>query len=360
MSQSQSRFVDASAPVRKGEELDTNRLRDYIAREMGHPIERVEVEQFPQGFSNLTYLVRCGSEEYVLRRPPFGNQVKSAHDMGREFHVLSKLSKVYELAPKPALYCTDESVLGAPFYMMERRRGVVLRRKLPKGFEPSPETFRKLGLAFIDNLARLHALDFQAAGLGDLGKPEGYVERQVKGWIGRYEKAKTDSWAAMDDVARWLSGRIPAESGASLIHNDYKFDNIVLDANDLTRIVAVLDWEMCTLGDPLMDLGSTLAYWVQADDHETLRHFVPGPTDHPGNLTRRELIDRYAASSARNVEQVLFYYCYGLYKLAVIIQQIYARFARGFTHDPRFAEMNLQVDSLSRAAARAIEIGRVS
>jgi aminoglycoside phosphotransferase (APT) family kinase protein len=360
MASNQSQFVDVAAPVRNGEELDAERLKAYLAEQLGHPVERIEVEQFPQGFSNLTYLVRCGTDEYVLRRPPFGNQVKSAHDMGREFNVLSKLSRVYELAPKPVLYCTDESVLGSPFYLMERRRGVILRRKLPKDFVPEPDTFRKLGLAFIDNLARLHALDYQAAGLGDLGKPEGYVERQVNGWIQRYEKAKTDSWPACDEVARWLCEHHPAESGAALIHNDYKFDNIVLDADDLTRIVAVLDWEMCTLGDPLMDLGCTLAYWIQADDHESLQQFIPGPTYLPGNLTRIELIDRYAATSGRDVQHVLFYYCYGLYKLAVIVQQIYARYARGFTRDTRFADMNHQVESLGRAAARAIEIGRVS
>lgn len=360
MGSNQFQFVDVSAPVRNGEDLDTERLRAYLAEQLGHPVERIEIEQFPQGFSNLTYLVRCGSDEYVLRRPPFGNQVKSAHDMGREFNVLSKLSRVYELAPKPVLICTDESVLGAPFYLMERRRGVILRRKLPQGFVPQPETFRKLGLAFIDNLARLHALDYRAAGLGELGKPEGYVERQVNGWIQRYEKAKTDSWPVVDDVARWLCEHRPAESGAALIHNDYKFDNIVLDEGDLTRIVAVLDWEMCTLGDPLMDLGCTLAYWIQADDHESLHQFVPGPTYLPGNLTRNELIARYAATSGRDVQHVLFYYCYGLYKLAVIIQQIYARYSRGFTRDARFANMSRQVDSLGRAAAHAIEIGRVS
>jgi aminoglycoside phosphotransferase (APT) family kinase protein len=360
MSKTETRFLDASSPVRSGEELDVDRLKAYLAEQLRHPIEDVVIEQFPQGFSNLTYLVRCGGDEYVLRRPPFGNQVKSAHDMGREFNVLSKLSRVYELAPKPVVYCTDESVLGASFYLMERRRGVILRRKLPPGFVPDPDTFHKLGMAFIDNLARLHALDYQVAGLGDLGKPEGYVERQVNGWIQRYEKAKTDLWPVVDDVARWLTTNRPAESGAALIHNDYKFDNIVLDENDLTRIVAVLDWEMCTLGDPLMDLGCTLAYWIQADDHESLKLFVPGPTYLPGNLTRSELIARYAATSGRDVQHVLFYYCYGLYKLAVIIQQIYARYARGFTRDARFADMNRQVESLGRAAARAIEIGRVS
>jgi aminoglycoside phosphotransferase (APT) family kinase protein len=360
MSEQSSTFADSSAPVRKGEELDAQRLRDYLGEQLGHVAARLEIEQFPQGFSNLTYLVRVGSEEYVLRRPPFGNTVKSAHDMGREFNVLSKLSKVYPLAPKPLLYCTDESVLGAPFYMMERRRGVILRRKLPKDFRLDPQTFHGLGIAFIDNLARLHALDYRSAGLADLGKPEGYVERQVTGWIGRYEKAKTDDWPTMDEVAKWLVENRPAASGAALIHNDYKFDNVVLDPNDLTKIIGVLDWEMCTVGDPLMDLGCTLAYWIQADDHEALKYFVPGPTFLPGNLTRQELLDRYAQTSGRDLGRVLFYYCYGLYKLAVIIQQIYARFARGFTQDTRFADMNQQVGSLSRSAARAIAIGRVS
>jgi aminoglycoside phosphotransferase (APT) family kinase protein len=360
------RFLDASAPVRPGEELDRERLAAYLAAELGQSgngvasSAPVTVEQFPQGFSNLTYLVRHGDQDYVLRRPPFGNQVKSAHDMGREFHVLSKLAAVYDLAPKPVLYCTDESILGAPFFLMERRRGVILRRKMPREFQPDAETFRRLGTAFIDNLARLHALDYGAAGLGDLGKPLGYVERQVNGWIDRYERAKTDDFATMDQVAAWLRAHRPAESGAALIHNDYKFDNIVLDEKDLARIVAVLDWEMCTVGDPLMDLGCTLAYWIQADDVADLHHFVPGPTNLPGNLTRVELIDRYAEKSERDVKDVVFYYGFGLYKLAVIIQQIYARFARGFTQDPRFADMNKQVLSLSRAAVLAIENGRIS
>jgi aminoglycoside phosphotransferase (APT) family kinase protein len=360
MTESSKPLADSSAPVRKGEELDAARLGDYLAEQLGPRDARLEIEQFPQGFSNLTYLVRFGSDEYVLRRPPFGNTVKSAHDMGREFNVLSKLSRVYELAPKPVVYCTDESVLGAPFYMMERRRGIILRRKLSKELQPDPQTFRRLGTAFIDNLARLHALDYQAAGLGDLGKPEGYVERQVNGWIARYDKAKTDEWPAMDETAKWLVENRPPESGAALIHNDYKYDNVVLDSNDLTRLIGVLDWEMCTIGDPLMDLGCTLAYWIQGTDTEALKYFVPGPTFLPGNLTRQELLDRYAQTSGRDVGQVLFYYCYGLYKLAVIIQQIYARFARGFTQDPRFADMNQQVGSLSRSAARAIAIGGVS
>src|SRR5439155_26326836 len=210
----------------------------------------LSVEQFPHGHSNLTYLLRRGPSEWVLRRPPFGNQVKTAHDMGREYRVLSKLCTVFPAAPRPYLYCEDESVLGAPFYLMERRSGVVLRKTLPPGLAIDPPTARQLGLALIDNLARLHSLDYRQIGLGDLGKPDGYVSRQVSGWSNRYVQARTDDVPAMERVARWLGEHLPPESAASLIHNDYKYDNLVLDPADLTRVVAVLDWEMATVGDP--------------------------------------------------------------------------------------------------------------
>src|SRR5262249_14132015 len=186
--------------------------------------------------------------------PPFGNQVKSAHDMGREYRVLSRLCEVYPLAPRPYAYCEDDSVLGAPFYVMERRRGVVIRRQLPPGLTLDPPTLRRLCESLIDGLAGLHGLDYQAAGLGDLGKPEGYAERQVSGWAKRYRAAQTEDVPAMEQVGRWLADNLPKESGAALIHNDYKFDNLLLDANDLARGIAVLDWEMATVGDPLMDL----------------------------------------------------------------------------------------------------------
>jgi aminoglycoside phosphotransferase (APT) family kinase protein len=222
-----------------------------------------------------------------------------------------------------------------------------------------PETFHRLGESLIDNLARLHSIDYQAAGLGDLGHPEGFLERQVGGWTKRYQQAQTDDWSEMMQTAEWLAANRPAESGATLIHNDYKFDNLVLDPNDLTRIIAVLDWEMCTLGDPLLDLGVSLSYWVQADDDQILRAFVPGPTDKPGNLTRQDLISRYAKLTGRDTSNMLFYYCFGLFKLAVIIQQIYARYAKGFTQDPRFAGMNHVVAGLGHAGIAAIAANRV-
>ena len=350
-------LLDKTAAVRPGEELDAGKLREYIAAHLPEIAGDIVIEQFPSGYSNLTYLVRVGGEEYVLRRPPFGNRVQSAHDVGREYRVLSKLNAVYELAPRPVLHCEDDSVLGAPFYLMERRKGIILRRDPPRGLDLSPDTMRRLSENLVDNLARLHSLDYVAAGLGDLGRPEGFVERQVAGWTKRYHAAATSEVAAMNALAVWLADHQPRESGSALIHNDYKFDNLVLDPADPTRITAVLDWEMCTIGDPLMDLGCSLAYWVEAGDEPALKAFVAGPTDRPGALTRREIVDRYTRTSGRDVSDILFYYCYGLFKLAVIVQQIYYRFAQGHTRDPRFAQLDKVVASLGIAGMHAVERG---
>lgn len=350
--------LDTAAPVRRGEELPVAAVEAYLAQRLPGTPGSLTVEQFPHGHSNLTYLVRRGDQEFVLRRPPFGNQVKTAHDMGREFRVLSKLYAVYPTAPRPLVYCEDERVLGAPFYVMERRRGVILRRSDAPGPAIDPPTARRLSTALIDNLALLHALDYEAAGLADLGKPDGYVTRQVTGWITRYANARTDPLPEMDRVAQWLSDRKPAESGVALVHNDYKYDNLVLDPGDLTRIVAVLDWEMTTVGDPLMDLGTTLGYWVEAGDPESMHANAVGPTRLPGSLTRRELVARYAETTGRDVSGMLYYYVFGVYKIAAIIQQIYARYVRGHTRDERFAHLNERVVALSRQALLALETGR--
>ena len=347
--------LDRATSVRPGEELDLARLDAFLRQRLSPLAGTLVIEQFPHGHSNLTYLLRFGDTELVLRRPPFGSQVQTAHDMGREFRVLSKLSAVFPAAPQPYLTCDDLSVLGAPFYIMERRRGVILRKSLAPDVSISPPTARRLGQSLVEMLARLHAIDHQAAGLGDLGKPAGYVARQVTGWINRYDKARTDDVAPMEQVARWLNEHVPAESGTAVIHNDFKYDNVVLDPADLTRIVAVLDWEMATLGDPLMDLGTTLGYWVEAGDPESLQRAAIGPTMLPGSLTRRELVEHYEQASGRGVSDPLFYYCFGLFKIAVIIQQIYVRFVRGATQDPRFAQLGDVVTVMSRQAERALE-----
>lgn len=341
-----------------GEELPTNGLANFLTRHAG--IEKtIEIRQFPAGSSNLTYLIKLGSEEFVLRRPPFGNTVKTAHDMRREFDVLSKLAAVYPPAPKPFLFCDDDSVIGSEFYLMERRHGLIIRGRSPKELEASPEMQRSVCESFVRNLADLHSLDYKAAGLGELGRPEGYCRRQVEGWTKRYFASKTDEWAEIESTIEWLNKNIPAESGASLVHNDYKFDNIMLAPDDMTKIVAVLDWEMVTVGDPLMDLGTTLGYWMSPDSGSELLNMPFNPQVLMENVTREELVERYAAISGRDTSNILFYYVFGTFKIAVIAQQIYARFVKGFTKDPRFSSFDRFVQALGRIACTAIERGRI-
>jgi aminoglycoside phosphotransferase (APT) family kinase protein len=321
---------------------------------------QLQIEQFPKGHSNLTYAVRLGTTDLVLRRPPFGAAIKTAHDMSREYRVLSALANVYPLAPRPLLYCDDEAVIGAPFFLMDRRHGVILRGSRPPATEAlTRSVMAELSGRLIDNLAELHSVDAHEAGLDDLGRPEGYVRRQIEGWTERYRRAKTDEIPAVERAAEWLASFIPSDAKPAIIHNDYKYDNLVLDPADPTRIVAVLDWEMATYGDPLMDLGTTLGYWIDPTDPEPTRMLPLGPTLLEGNLTRIELVERYQQRSGRDVGNVLFYYVYGLLKIAVIAQQIYKRFKDGHTSDPRFAAMLMGVQILSAQAKRAIDRGRI-
>ena len=345
--------------MRVGEEIDIENLGAYLRTGFGSSSDRISIEQFPAGSSNLTYLVRVGDAEYVLRRPPFGNTVKTAHDMSREFNVLSKLSAVYAPAPKPHLFCSDASVIGSEFYLMERRNGLVIRGRSPKELVDSPTLQRAVCRSFIQNLADLHSLDYNAAGLGDLGQPEGYNRRQVEGWTKRYFAAKTDEVPELDSVITWLNANIPAEWGASLIHNDYKFDNVMLDPSDLTKITAVLDWEMVTVGDPLMDLGTTLGYWMSRDAGVEMLSMPFNPRVLMENITRSELVNMYAESLGRNLPDILFYYVFGTFKIAVIAQQIYARFVKGFTRDERFSGFDKFVAELGRLAWHAVEKGRI-
>ncbi|MFN8441368.1 MAG: phosphotransferase family protein [Caldilineaceae bacterium] len=361
------RFLDRSSPVRTGEELDLSRLETYLLTNLPTASAPLTIEQFPRGYSNLTYLLRLGDRELVLRRPPFGVNIKSAHDMGREYRILSALHPVYRKAPKPLLYCSDLEILGAPFYVMERVPGIILRTRIPDGLTIKPEQMRQLSEALVDTLVELHAVDYNTAGLHTLGKPEGYVGRQVTGWIQRYANARTDDLPEMEAATRWLSEQLPTipddGQSAALIHNDFKYDNVIINPaalsnnpqsaiNNLQSISAVLDWEMATIGHPLMDLGTTLGYWAEADDEPALRNF--GITALPGNLTRRQFVDRYARLSGRNIDAIGFYHVFGLFKIGVIIQQIYARYKQGATQDPRFATLDQLVVACGKTAVRAM------
>jgi aminoglycoside phosphotransferase (APT) family kinase protein len=352
--------IDQAVAVRQGEELDLAALGAYLRAQIPDlEAAQLEVLQFPSGHSNLTYLLRIGERELVLRRPPFGAKIKTAHDMQREYHILACLSPVFSKAPPPLAYCADESVLGAPFYVMERLRGVILRGARPAGLELLPPVMQKLSENFVDNLVAIHRLDYQSAGLGSLGHPQGYARRQVEGWTQRYLNAKTDDIPEMLRVAAWLAEKLPPENPPALIHNDYKYDNLVLDPADLGQIIGVLDWEMATIGDPLMDLGTALGYWVDPTDPPELKALSFGLTMLEGNLTRRQVAERYAAQSGSDLVHLTFYYVYALFKIAVIVQQIYARYKAGFSHDERFAQMIDAVRVLSAAAVQAMLTGRV-
>jgi len=354
-----SDLLDHPTSIRSGEELDLRKLEPHLRQRFPGDTGSLQVRQFPSGHSNLTYSLHLGAREMVLRRPPFGSKVKSAHDMGREFRVLSQLHSAYTPAPKVLFYCDDDSILGAPFYVMEPIHGIILRKDLPPGLELNPEKARRLSESFIENLIRLHNVDYGAVGLSDLGKPQGYLERQVRGWTERYYGSKTHDYLEVEKIAAWMQERIPSTRDVSLIHNDYKYDNIVLDSADPTQIVGILDWEMCTIGDSLADLGTTLAYWIDATDPEEMQQLRWGPTTHPGSFTRSEVVHFYSQKTGRDVSDIAFYVVLARFKLAVIVQQIYYRYSQGFTKDDRFAAMPERIKMILRACWLTAETGRI-
>ncbi len=333
--------------VREGEGFDVEVVEGVLREKIGElPKGDLEVEQFPSGASNLTYLLRIGEWEGVLRRPPLGPIPPKAHDMGRESGILSKLNAAFPLAPKPYFFLDDEAVIGAPFYVMEKRTGVVIDDSFPEGVEPDEELCRGISQTVADTLVELHAVDPGEAGLGDLGRPEGFLERQTEGWIGRYDKAKTDDIGEVGPLTDWLARNVPESPPPTVIHNDYKLNNLVLDPGDLTAVRAVLDWEMTTVGDPLFDLAVSLSYWTEPGDPDDLKAVMPTVTSTPGFMTRRELIDRYAEMSGRDLSEMHWYVVFGYFKLAGILQQIFARWKNGQTQDERFATFGDRVRTL--------------
>ncbi len=349
--------IDEPTGVRKGEELDADVLEAYLQDQLNEK-SKLTIQQFPSGFSNLTYMLQFGDQQFVLRKPPHGANIKGGHDMHREYRMLTMLHPVYPYVPKTVLYEDDTAILGTDFYIMERVKGVILRSRPPKGIDLNPELMRSISSAAVDHLASLHQLDLSQNDLSGLGKPEGYVKRQVEGWIGRYERAATDDIPHMTEAAAWLQSNMPPEQGAALIHNDFKYDNLVLHPFVLSNIEAVLDWEMATIGDPLMDLGTTLGYWGEFGDTDTLKPF--NLTWLPGNLTRAEVVDRYQEKTGTDCSNIVFYYAFGSFKIGVIVQQIYARYQKGFTQDPRFAALIHVVRACGENAMAAIKSGKIS
>ena len=344
-------LTDSSTHIRSGEELDASRIDPYLKAHIPGLAGQPAISQFPGGASNLTYLIEYPGKELVLRRPPFGHKAKSAHDMGREFRILNQLKDVFPYCPKAYVHSTDLTLIGCEFYVMERVKGIILRSDIPAGLALSADATRTLCMSFIDKLVELHRVDYNACGLGDLGKPQGYVQRQISGWSERYEKALTPDAPRWEAVKEWLQAKMPADHPTpSIVHNDYRFDNVILDPVDPMLIIGVLDWELTTLGDPLMDLGNTLAYWIEADDPAPVQRMRRQPSNAPGMLTRREFVDYYAERSGIQIDNYDFYYTYGLFRLAGIVQQIYYRYYHGQTQDKRFAQfvhMNALLEQMS-------------
>lgn len=346
--------------VRKGEELNEKTLKPFL-RSKGLILDAQSpwlVKQYTHGYSNLTYLIAIEEKEYVLRRPPFG-AIKRGHDMGREFKVQSAIYKEFPKVPEMHVYTEGESILGCPFYIMEKVEGIILSAQEAKKRNIAPKDFKTIANSWLDTFVALHAIDYKAVGLDDLGKPEGYIERQVRNWGKQYLNAAIEEVPAAKKVMQWMEEHQPKQYAYSLIHNDFKYDNVVFNNTDWNEVIAVLDWEMATLGDPLMDLGTSLGYWTMHTDHGFVQKGIPSPTLLEGNPGRSEIVQLYAQKSNTEINHLIFYYAFGLFKIAVIAQQIYYRYHKGLTTDPRFAELDQAAALLCNLAWRAIQTQKI-
>jgi aminoglycoside phosphotransferase (APT) family kinase protein len=347
-------LTDQPGALRDEDAFDTATVTGWLRSTVDGLGELREVRQYPGGASNLTYLLRFADRELILRRPPKGHKAKSAHDMQREYRVQSRLAPVYPYVPAMLAMCTDPAVLGSDFYVMERIDGVILRGDLPEGMTLSEPDARSLAFRTFDRLIELHEVDAGAAGLGDLGKGAGYVERQVRGWNERYRRARTPDVPECAEIMAWLADNQPDDVRICVIHNDFRFDNVVLDGPDTLDVVGVLDWEMATLGDPLMDLAGSIAYWIEAGDDEVAQTLRRQPSHLPGMPTRRELVGYYCDRMGLSADNWTFYEVFGQFRLAVIMQQIYYRFREGQTHNPAFEHFGRFVEYLDARCRKAI------
>ena len=329
-------FADEPRELRDEDSFDTDALQVWLHRHVpGMTVDEPHVRQFPGGASNLTYLLSYPDRELILRRPPAGTKAASAHDMVREFTFQDRLRPVFPQVPEVLALCRDESVIGGDFYVMERVPGVILRGDLPAGLTLDAAHASRLGGSMVDTLVALHEVDVAAAGLADLGRGSGYVTRQVSGWSDRFRRARTDNVPDFGAVMAWLDSNQPPDVGYGIVHGDFRMDNLVLDPSDFS-VTALLDWELATLGDPLMDLGSAMAYWVGAADDEGMQMARRQPSNLPGMPTREEFVARYCDARGLSSEDWTFYEVFGLFRLAVIAQQIYYRFHHGQTTNPAF------------------------
>ncbi len=345
--------------VRQGEELDVQAIDAVLKANIDGLKGIPAVRQYSSGASNLTYALNYENRSLVLRRPPFGTRPKSGHDMHREYRITSTLKPVFPSVPNTLYYTDDESIIGAEFYVMDRVDGHMIV-KIPDEWNWDFSRTRQLCENFFQKLVDLHQVDYAAIGLSDFGKPEGYVDRQIGGWNRRFEKAWTDDVDKFEDVRQWLEDNKPkTETGAAIVHGDFRIDNCILNLDDPTQIDAILDWEICALGDPLMDLGNTLSYWIQADDPEMMQHLVRQPSNATGMMTRQEILDFYAAKTGADVSNFQFYYIYGIWRLAVIIQQIYYRYYHGQTDNPRFKTMGQMTNALGELSRIKIASGKL-
>ncbi|TAH30999.1 MAG: phosphotransferase family protein [Cytophagales bacterium] len=350
--------IDEAKNTREGEELPLEKLALFLNKTLKTNKEPLEILQFPGGYSNLTYLLKLGEKELVLRRPPKGAEhINKGHNMQREHKVLSLINQCYQKSPKTIVYSDDLDIIGSPFYVMERVKGVILRAK--QTVTMTKEVAKNLSQNLIENLAEMHNIDIYATKLNEIGKPEGYLERQISGWIQRYNNSKTDEIPDMDFVTHWLASRQKEENTMpTFLHNDYKYDNVVLNENNWSEIIAVLDWEMSTVGNPYTDLGIALGYLMEKNDSPLLVSLGVPIID--GMLNRQEAVEIYEEKRKQKVENVVFYYAFALFKLAVVLQQIYYRYKQGFTKDERFKPLIFIVKECVMTAKKAIQLNKIS